>query len=349
MRILQVSHTYSPYKNGVAEHVRRISEQLAREHAVTVFTCDPSGRLPREEKTNGVLVRRFQSFSPGDAYHVSFGMMVELRRSEFDVVHGHCYHALPLLFSRFARRKRFIATPHYHGHGHTRLRDCLLKLYKPFGGRVLREADKTIAVSNYERDLLIKDFKLDNARTVVIPSGIDLTDFNDLEKATREHKVILYVGRLERYKGVQYLIQALAALGEGIRLEIVGEGPRRERLMTLARALGVENRVAFYQDLPRRELLQRYVDADLFVMPSQLEAFGLAVAEALAAKTPCIVANSSALRDWVDDRNCFAIDYPIDSDQLADLIAKVIGTEVGDVKLWSWQEVVDEIVRVYGE
>ena len=349
MRILQVCPGYSPAIGGVEQHVRNISERLAREHEVTVFATDPSGRLPKEEERNGVLLRRFKSFSPNNAYHISFGMLRELRRSEFDIVHGHSYHAFPLFFSRYAKRNKFIVTAHYHGRGSTMIRDSLIRLYKPFGKKVFQEADRVIAVSNYEKDLLIEGFKIDDAKITVIPSGIDLAEFRDMERVAKSHKTVLYVGRLEQYKGVQYVLHALPRLNRGIRLEIVGKGPYKERLMRLAKELGVEDRVDFYQDLPREELLGRYANADLFVILSKYEAFVTVVAEALASKIPCIVANTSALGEWVDNQNCFGIDYPISSHRLAELINKVIVQKVGDVALWDWEQVVEETVRVYQE
>lgn len=348
MKILQVCPGYFPAIGGVEEHVRNISERLAHEHEVTVFATDPSGELPKEERINDVLVRRFKSFSPNNAYHISFEMLRELRSSEFDVVHGHSYHAFPLFFSRYAKRKRFIVTPYYHGHGSTMLRDSLLRLYKPFGKKIFQEADRIIAVSNHEKALLIKDFKIDNDKIAIIPSGIDFAEFKALKKKEREHKTILCVGRLEEYKGVQYIIQALPLLDAGIRLEIVGKGPYKEKLTRLAQELGVEKRVDFYEDLPRKQLLTRYADAGLFLLLSRYESFSIVVAEALASKTPCIVANTAALREWIDNENCFGIDYPIVIDQLAVLIDEVIGRKVGEVRLWDWDELVEEIVRVYG-
>jgi 1,2-diacylglycerol 3-alpha-glucosyltransferase len=127
----------------------------------------------------------------------------------------------------------------------------------------------------------------------------------------------------------------------------VGHGPYKKKLLKLATELEVGNRIEFYQDLPREELLHRYANADLFIMPSKHEAFSIAVAEALAAKTPCIVANASALKEWVDNENCFGIDYPIEIEELAQLIDKVMGKKVGDVRLWDWEEVVAEVIKIY--
>ena len=347
MRILQVSEMYYPVIGGLEEHVRNISERLAREHDVTVFATDPSGRLPREESINSVLIRRFDSFAPQNSYYVSLPMLLELRRSEFDIVHAHNYHAFPAFFARYATRERFVVTPHYHGHGSSMLRDYLIKLYKPLGKKIFQEADKVIAVSNYEKSLLLRDFGIPDEGVAVIPNGINMTEFRNLERAEKEHKTLLYVGRLEEYKGVQYILQALTMLDEDVHLQIVGIGPYKTSLTSLVEELGLGYRVEFYQGLPREELLQRYADADLFVLLSKYEAFSIVVAEALAAKTPCIVANTSALSEWIDNQNCFGVDHPINIDRLSALIREVMGHRVTEVKLWDWVEVAEATIKAY--
>lgn len=347
MRILQVCPKYYPAIGGVEEYVKNISERLAKEHELTVFACDPS--LPKEEKINGVLVRRFTCFSPADAYHISSKMAWELRKCAFDIVHGHNYHALPLYFSRSAASKKFIVNPYYHGAGHTLARNFYIRLYKQFGKRILSSADKIIAISNYEKELLLRDFAVKEDKISIIPPGIDLPLFDNLATVSKESKGILSVGRLEEYKGAQHIIQALPLLNKDFHLEIVGKGPYKANLLALIDKLGLNNRARFYQDLPRQELLKMYAKAGVFILLSQHESFSIVVAEALAAKTPCIVANTSALSEWIDNKNCFGIDYPVNDNKLADLITKVIGKEVGDVKLWDWDEVAQQIDRLYKE
>lgn len=346
MKILQVCPRYYPDIGGVETHVQNISEILARKYDVTVFTGDPSGRLPREEEINDVLVKRFKSFSPSDAYHISFEMARELKKAEFDIVHGHNYHAFPLYLSRYARSKKYIVTPRYHGHGHTSLRKFLIKLYKPFGKKIFEEADNIIALSNYEKKLLLGDFAIDESKIRLIPNGLNLKEFEDLAKEGKE-RTILCVGRIEEYKGMQYVIQALPLLDKNLCLKIVGKGPYKHRLVKLAGRLRLGSRVRFYQNLPRQELLKMYAKAGVFVLLSRGEAFGNAVAEALAARTPCIVATASALVEWIDNTNCFGIDYPINNAELAELITKVVGKEVGDIKLWDWDEVAQQIRALY--
>lgn len=238
-------------------------------------------------------------------------------------------------------------TPHYHRRGVTPFRNILVRLYKPFGKKIFQEADKVIATCNYEKDLLMEDFPIESDKIVVIPSGVNRKEFRGLEKKEREHKTILCVARLEEFKGVQYAIQALPLLEKSTRLQIVGKGPYKETLIKLGAKLGVAHRIDFYQDLRGREMLNRYANADLFMLLSKYEVYPITVLEALASKTPCIVANTSALKEWVAKKNCFGIDYPISSDKLASLITEVMESKVGEVKLWDWDEVVRELEHIY--
>ncbi len=346
MRILQVSPKYFPFFGGVEEHVRNIAERLAKRHEVTVFATDEQGSLPKEEEISGVLVRRFRSFAPGDAYHFSLAMWRELKRVRFDIVHGHSYHTLPLYLSKYARCAKYVVTPHYEGHAGTRFRDFLLKLYKPFGKGIFEAADTIIAVSKYERELLLRDFKFDEAKIRLIPNGINSSEFAKVRGVKKKERVILYAGRLEKYKGVQYLISALPLL-EGFSLEIVGRGSYKPSLLEQVKRLKLKERVNFYQNLSREELLCKLAEASVFVLLSRYECFSIAVAEALAAGTPCIVALTSALKEWVDGRNCFGISYPINPAELASLISAVSGKRVSGVRLWDWDDVVAELENVY--
>jgi glycosyltransferase involved in cell wall biosynthesis len=346
MKIIQVCPLYFPSIGGVEEHVRNLSESLAKKHEVTVFTTDNSG-LPGEEEVNGVFVRRFRSFSPNNAYHISLDMRKEIRKSRFDIVHGHDYHAFPLFFSRYGNGKKFIVTPHYHRYGVTTFHNFLIRLYRPFGKKIFQDTDSVITCSDYEKDLVIEDFQIESTKIAVIPNGVNLKEFRGLEKKERGHQTILCVARLEEFKGVQYAIEALPLLEESVRLEIVGKGPYKARLISLAKKLGVAHRIDFYQDLRGRELINRYVNADLFMLLSRYESFGITVTEALASKTPCIVANTSALKEWVDNKNCFGIDYPIRSGKLASLITEIMGRKVEDVNLLDWDEVTKQTETVY--
>lgn len=358
MKILQVCPGAYVYgRGGVSEHVRRISEGLARRgHDVTVFATNPGG-FAWFDVVNGVKVRRFKRFAPGGAYFFSPSMFLALLRAKnFDVIHAHGFHAFPMHFAGFAECKRFVVTTHFHGAGHSVFRNFLFKLFKQVGKRTLLKADVIVAVSEFEKRLLIKQFKLNERKVVVVPNGVDLCEFKDLKRRDKGFRSILYVGRLEMYKGVQYLVEVLPKLPEDVVLEIVGRGSLKSRLERRAKELGISDRVKFYQDLPRRDLLQLFVDADVFVLLSQYEAYGLVVAEALVAGTPCIVANSSALAEWIDGETCVGINLPIELSELAKAISNILSRRIyGNFiskslvgsKILSWDGVVSLLENLY--
>jgi len=350
MKILQVCPRYYPDIGGVEEHVRNIGERLAKRYDVSVFTTDPLGKLPRQEVINGVQVTRFKSWAPNEAYYFSGDLKRFLSENShvFDVVHAHSYHALPAYYATQAKSKnKLIFTPHYHGMGHSFFRSLLHIPYRYFGRKIFEKSDRIICVSNYEKNLVVKRFKVDEEKIVVIPNGVNLNEFNDLKKTREDHRTILCVSRLEKYKGIQYLIKVLPLLENDVILEVVGNGPYRDHLVKLARKLNVFERVRFFQDLPRGDLLQKYVNADVFALLSKHEAYGLSVAEALFAGTPCIVTNASALSEWIDNENCFGIEYPINSDSLVNLLNKVMRTRIKGVKLPDWSDVTRKLEALY--
>lgn len=328
-----------------------ISERLAKKgFKVEVLTTDSSEKLPKEEIINGVKVKRFKSWAPNENYHFSKELKKYLVRNSdnYDVMHAHSYHDFPALYTAQAKgRNKVIFSPHYHGAGHTFFRDLLHKPYKLLGKTIFRKADKVVCASEYEKSLVIKQFKVNEEKIAVIPNGVNLDEFKALKKKKKDARVILSVARLEKYKGIQYLVKILPKLDSDIVLEIVGNGPYKQELVKLTRQLGVKSRTRFFRNLTRRSLLQKYVNADLFTLLSKHEAFGISVAEALASGTPCIVANSSALSEWIDNENCFGVRYPIDLDELASLTNNVIGKSAKTSKLLDWNEVTEKLVDIY--
>ena len=360
MKILHVCSADYIMGGGISEYVRNISERLARKNEVTVFASNLTGKLPRYEVVNGVTVVRFRCYAPSNAYIFSVELPIMLSKVKFDVVHAHNYHAFPLhVAAALAKHNKFVVSPCFHGAGHTSFRNCIIRMFKPFGKRTLKKADQILAASEYERLLLCQQFGFKSDEITVIPRGVDFSEFKGLRRRKRKFKSILFVGRLRYYKGVQYLVEALPKLPDDVILEIVGWGPLRSSLAARAETLKVIDRIKFYQNLERRELLQMYVDSDVFVLPSRYEAYSKVVAEALMAGTPCVVTNASALKEWVDNESCFGIDCPVDTDKLAKLIASVIECDLNKksiartrekwigTKIIDWNDVVSRLEEVY--
>jgi 1,2-diacylglycerol 3-alpha-glucosyltransferase len=356
MKIAQVSPRYYPSIGGVESHVQALSERLVkRGFDIDVLATDPTGSLAKQETINGVRVLRFRSWAPGEAYYFSREMRDYLRKNSpiYDLVHAHSYHAMPSLYASQSKAGgRFLFTPHYHGTGHTLFRRLLHVAWRRYAGQIFERSDRVISVSNFERDLVLEDFGLEQGKVVLIPDGLNLLEFEPARKERtarpRGEFRILCVSRLEKYKGIQYLLGSLARLANTFSLEVVGTGPYKRELEREAARLGVSSRVRFLEGLSREELLAGYRDAAVFVLLSKYEAFGIVVAEALASGLPCIVSRTSALTEWIDDETCFGIDYPIDLQRLAELIAQVAASPpVTRVGIMDWDRVADELARLY--
>lgn len=354
MKIAQVCHSFSPYIGGVERYVEEIARRLTdRGWEVVVLTARLVRDMKKREDFNGVKVVRFPSPPHPNPYRFALGLNNYLKSKEYDIVHIHGYHALPAhQVAHFSDIDNLIFTPHYKGFSHSPFRALLLKLFKSFGKKTFQRADKILPVSNYEKKRIRKNFKIKESKLKLIPNGVDLKEFEEtkVQNNLGQEKVILCVSRLERYKGVQHLIRALPYLPSRVSLEVVGKGSYKKELLRLAEKLQVKGRIMFYQDLPRRELVKKYVRANLFVLLSKYEAYGRVVAEALAAGTPCIVADATGLSEWIDGESCFGIKYPPPPKQLASLILETIDIEnVTNQRVKSWQYVVDALEEVYEE
>ena len=140
-------------------------------------------------------------------------------------------------------------------------------------------------------------------------------------------KVLLTVGRMpskERYKGQDRVIEALPALvaaGHDVIYIVSGEGADRPRLEQLAHEVGVSDRVRFVGALPRERLIEAYRMADLFVMPSTTEGFGIVFLEAMACGTPAMGLDSDGSRDALCDGELGSFADPND---LAGSISKAL-------------------------
>ncbi|MGB9133421.1 MAG: glycosyltransferase family 4 protein [Methanosarcina sp.] len=354
MKIAQVCPRYSPDIGGVETDVKEISERLVLEgHEVEVITTDPSGKLKNKEIINGVKVTRFKSFAPGNAYYFAPQIYIYLKNHKYDVIHAHSYHALPALFAALSERnKKFVFSPYYHRGGHTPFRNLLHKPYKFLGKMIFSRADAVICISEYEKGLIESDFNVAE-KTIKIQNGINLSEFENLKSQKNENKdkILLYVGRLEEYKGVQYIIQSLPEL-QDFRLRIVGKGPYEKELRDIAERLEVGERIEWLKGISRKELLECYADADIFLMLSSHEAYGITVAEALASGTPCVVAKGSALDEFVDRTNCTGIEKPLTKEKVIKALQEMEKLNKqkmsGKVKgLLDWSEVVDKIGEIY--
>ncbi|MGD6934246.1 MAG: glycosyltransferase family 4 protein [Candidatus Bathyarchaeia archaeon] len=308
MRIIQVTPRYYPTLGGVEAVVQQISELLVKKgHEVTVYTADKCNGLPRCENFNGVTVKRFNPLFGDPLYFAEPRFSTSLHNEKADIVHAHNLHTFPPLLSAISKasKSKLVLHPHYHRYGQTPLRHSLFELYqKAFYGLLFSQTNLLITNSTYEAQTLREDFpKIKNM--VLIPEGLDTTEASSVQHSPILPKRILFVGVLKRYKNVHKLLEGFAFLvqngSKDYRLIIVGDGPEREGLVSLASSLGIAGLVEWKHGLSRIELLREYALASVFVMLSSLESFSRVVYDALVIGVPTVVLNFGALSHLVRD------------------------------------------------
>jgi D-inositol-3-phosphate glycosyltransferase len=325
---------------GMNVYITEVARRLAdRGVEVDIFTRATSGSLPASvELTPGVTVRHvhagpFQGLAkedlPGQLCAVTAGVLhAEATRPEgwYDVVHSHYWLSGQVGWLASDRWN----VPLVHAmHTMARVKNLALAADdrpEP-DGRVIGEqqvvaaADRLVANTDREAGQLVELYGADPARVAVIHPGVDLDEFTPGDRAlVRAHLgvrpdalVLLFVGRLQPLKAPDVLLRAAAtmvAADPGLRdrlLVVIAGGPsgtglaRPRALEELATTLGVRDLVRFVPPVDRPRLADWYRCADLTVVPSHSESFGLVAVESQACGTPVVAARVGGLPTAVAD------------------------------------------------
>jgi glycosyltransferase involved in cell wall biosynthesis len=364
MRILAVNTIQYMKISGVNRVVDRLGlELLKMDHSYTIVTIHPGRKREEGMNENGFRIIRLPQSRLNPLGHEGLNIIPFLFRElkGYDVVFIHSYYSFwSIIASIMCRllKKKTVFLPYYHGvlgpkKGVYRL---FYYLFSVPGRLTFALAGRVVCISDYERSLVRRLIPVDS-KTIVIPTGVDFIDAReDRHRDSAGAIRLLYVGNLLEYKGVQYILEGVRVLRErhrrDVRLSIVGTGDYKQELVRLADKLGVSDCTAFHAGLSREELHRKYREADVFLLLSNSESYGIVVAEALAACTPAIVANTTAIREFAREPGCCGIDYPPDPDRLAELILKIYDDRPAVTglsnKIMTWERVADNFIRVIG-
>jgi glycogen synthase len=330
-RVLLLSWEYPPViEGGLARHVRKLAEALVRQGtAVDVLTRGIAHRTEIGHSglrdSRGVTVHRVPEPSwPRDLDR--FVAWVERMNDDmlaagealaeehaYDVVHGHDWlvaHASAALADRLG--VPYMTTIHATEHGRHQgwVQDPPQSHIHSVERWMAGRADAVVVCSYYMRGHVADIFDIDERRIAVIPNGVDpneLRGVGDLQALRREfaapqEKLVLLVGRLVYEKGFQLALDALPAVidqVENVRFVVAGSGTYEEELKQQARRLGLSAHGSFLGWIGDDALHSLYRIADLCVVPSIYEPFGIVALEAMASGCPCVVADTGGLREVV--------------------------------------------------
>jgi len=290
---------------GVERHAWHLATELvALGDDVTVITTAARDDSRLSEMGAGISVIRLPSGPRLYSASLPLGVAGALKKEKFDIIHAHT--PVPAIADLAAigngRRLPFLLTYHNDIHRGGLVGRIAADLYRRTLGRVLlSRCDAIIAttVGYAARSSQLRGY-MDRVR--VIPNAVDCAVFRpgiDAEVVRRKHglsrddRVVLFVGALEAYKGIDYLLRAFALVAgqvPGARLLLVGAGSQNEKLAGLAAELGIARRTIFAGYAADDELPLYYNSATMFVLPSVscLEGFGIVQLEAMACGVPVI-------------------------------------------------------------
>jgi glycosyltransferase involved in cell wall biosynthesis len=280
MRVLQLAKYYWPHSGGMARVVQGLAEGLAeRGHEAEIVAVTGFGD-PRPGEKRRASVRRAWSFAPVGSQELAPAYIPAAWRRA-DVIHLHHPHSLAdVAYALRPSLAPLVVTQHA---------DYPSAKYKPTSWYALKRAE-AIVVPSRAHIALSSELKGFEHKVEVIPFGIDERRWELVPPPPPGNAPrALFIGRLVPWKGVDFLLRALELVPK-LRLDVVGDGPERNRLQTLASALGITDRVKWWGEYPDEDLPRRMADADFLVLPSVTvdEMFGMVLLEAMAAGRPVI-------------------------------------------------------------
>jgi glycosyltransferase involved in cell wall biosynthesis len=330
VKILHVYKDYYPVLGGIENHIRVLAEaQVQQGHQVTVLVTN-SGRQTSQATLNGVSVLKAGRLATVASTPLSLSLPLALRREQPDIAHLHFPYPMgDLAQAVFGRSRRMVIT--YHSD--VVRQKTLLRFYAPLLRRTLDRADAIIATS--PRYVETSPFLAPRAaRCAVIPLGIDPARFETADPAAVAairvrygERLVLFVGHLRYYKGVEYLVQAMSQLEARLLLAGDHSPKRRAEIESLAHELGVAERVTFVGEQDEAGLAAYYHACDVFALPciERSEAFGVVQLDAMAAGRPVVACDVGTGVAWVNQHNVTGLIVPPrDARQLATALSQLL-------------------------
>lgn len=385
MKILQVIPYFYPawaYGGSVRVAYELSKELVNRGHDVTIYTTDALARNSTQKSrflnVNGIKVRYFKNISNTLAWRhkifVSPGMLSIVKEGirQFDIIHLHEYRTFQnIIIHHYAKKYGIPYVLQAHGSlPRIIAKQFFKKLYDMFWGyKLLRDADGLIAISEEEINQYKETGIINEKLLFLIYNGINAEKFKNLpnygqfkQKYYIEGKMILYLGRINKTKGVDFLVKTFSRLVREIDKEIslVIAGPDdgdKKKIEKMIESLNLGDKVKFTDYLNEKDKLSAYVDADLFVHTVRyMGGVGITPLEAILSNTPVIVteecgeiiekANAGYFVKYGDveglkDNILEAFGHPEDCKRMVESGKKYI------VKNLSWDNVAKQMTRVY--
>jgi rhamnosyl/mannosyltransferase len=359
MMVVQTNKAYAPLVGGIEKTITNLAEGLCMKDGINVqvLVCnhERSLRTVRREM-NGVPVTYVPTWGLVASLPISPSYLGSLIRMRGDILHIHEPFPLAdlsvLTFPAVAKHfSKIVVT----WHSDIVRQRWAMRYYGPLVRRFLRRVDRILVSSP---NLIAHSEYLSpmSDRCEVIPLGVKMewvhqsgtrTDRVEQIRCTYGTPLLLFVGRLVYYKGIRYLVEALAMI-PGARLVMIGSGPLKGELLRQVERLGLRERVTIIPPVSEEELHAFYEACDMLVLPSieRSEAYGLVQVEAMASGKPVVSTRLDTGVPFVNQHRVTGLTVPMrDARALADAISLLIRDT--DLRVRLGQQARDRALREF--
>lgn len=335
---------------GIAAHVHDLAQALGHLNIdIHVITCDfPEAKA--YEELDGIRVHRIDSYKYPTSNFASWVYMMNLNMQQ-DAIHLirkaveqdticilHCHDWLVAKVAiglKHLFRIPLLATIHSTEYGRRKgIHSEYQRMIHQTEFWLVNEAWRVICCSKYMAEQINQLFYIPFTRINIIPNGVNSENYSmatpsptfKQQYAHPQEKLVLYVGRLVYEKGVSVLIEAVNRVQQRVNAKfvIVGDGYMRDRLVDQARRLKVIDKIYFTGFLDEDSVKKLYQVADVFVIPSLYEPFGIVALEGMASGVPVVASDVGGLAEIITHDQTGVLVYPDNPESLAWGITRVL-------------------------
>jgi len=223
------------------------------------------------------------------------------RNEQFDIVHAHDWMTYPAAVAVAAISGKPLIV-HVHSTEFDRSGEHVNQMIYDIERKGMEQADKVIAVSHFTRNIITSRYGINSEKVEVVYNGVEHNAKSSLAEThiDKNEKIVLFLGRITMQKGPEYFLSAakkVLEIMDNVKFVMVGSGDMMHRAIEMAAGLGIGHKVLFTGFLRGEDVQKIYKMADLYVMPSVSEPFGIAPLEALEHDVPVIISKQSGVSE----------------------------------------------------
>ncbi len=296
---------------------QRIEESLRRKQQVHGGVVSSASQLVGVMHYSGDMFTEIYRYA---------AIAAELAKDEqFDIVHAHDWMTYPAGIAVAAMSGKPLVV-HIHSTEFDRSGEHVHQMVYDIEREGMEQADKVIAVSHYTRSIVISRYGISGEKVEVIHNGVDLNKRWSLAETgiNNDEKIVLFLGRITMQKGPEYFLRAAKKVLEvmdNVKFVMAGSGDLMHRSVEMAAELGIGHKVLFTGFLRGEDVQRIYRAADLYVMPSVSEPFGIAPLEALDNDVPVIISKQSGVSEVL--KHALKVDF-WDVNEIANKVVAVL-------------------------